>query len=139
MYSYLDFAEFRTHLTPVKASFCLRSFPMKMLIAVIKPHKLDDVREALNTIGVTGMTVTEVRGYGRQKGQTEMYEGAEAATGFVNKLKLDVCVEDKMADAAAEAITKAAGSGKIGDGKIFIYNVEQVIRIRTGEKGAAAV
>lgn len=112
---------------------------MKMIIAVIKPHKLDDVRDALNKIGVTGMTVTDVRGYGRQKGVAETYEGAEASTGFVKKVKLDVCVENGMVDGAVEAIQKAAGSGKVGDGKIFVYDVEQVIRIRTGERGSAAV
>lgn len=112
---------------------------MKMIIAVIKPHKLEEVRDALNKIGVTGMTVTEVRGYGRQKGVAEMYEGPEANSGFVKKIKLDVCVENGMVDGAVEAVQKAAGSGKVGDGKIFVYDVEQVIRIRTGERGSAAV
>jgi|SRR5688572_7416923 nitrogen regulatory protein P-II 2 len=112
---------------------------MKMIIAVIKPFKLNDVRDALTAIGVEGMTVTDVRGYGRQKGKTEMYEGKDAAVQFVNKVKLDVCVEDKVADKAVEAIQTAAGTGKIGDGKIFVYNVEKVIRIRTGEKDAAAL
>ncbi len=112
---------------------------MKMIIAVIKPHKLDDVRNALNAIGVQGMTVTDVRGYGRQKGKTEMYEGAEAAIGFVQKVKLDICVDNGMVDEAVSAVQNAAGNGKIGDGKIFVYDVEQVIRIRTGERGAAAI
>jgi nitrogen regulatory protein PII len=112
---------------------------MKMIIAVIKPHKLDEVRDALNQIGVLGMTVTDVRGYGRQKGKTEMYEGPEAATGFVNKVKLDVCVDNDMVDAAVDAIMKSAGNQKIGDGKIFVYNVEQVVRIRTGERGSSAL
>ncbi len=112
---------------------------MKMIIAVIKPHKLDDVREALIKLGVSGMTVTEVKGYGHQKGKIDMYEGPEAATGFVHKLKLDVCVDDTLKDKAVDAIMKSAGSGKVGDGKIFVYNIEDVVRIRTGEKGAAAV
>lgn len=112
---------------------------MKMIIAVIKPFKLDDVRDALNKIGVTGMTVTEVKGYGRQKGKSEMYEGAEAAVNFVSKIKLDIAVEDKIVDKVTDAIMKSAGSGKVGDGKIFVYNIEQVIRISSGEKGAAAI
>lgn len=112
---------------------------MKMIIAVIKPHKLDDVREALTKIGVSGMTVTDVRGYGRQKGKTEMYEGPEAAQGFVTKVKLDVCVDNDVVESAVDAILKAAGNSKIGDGKIFVYNVEQVVRIRTGERGPSAL
>ncbi len=112
---------------------------MKMIIAVIKPFKLNDVRDALNRIGVSGMTVTDVRGYGRQKGQTEMYEGKDAAVQFVNKVKLDICVDDNRADEVVNVIMKTAGSGKIGDGKIFVYDVGEVIRIRTGEKGSAAV
>jgi nitrogen regulatory protein PII len=112
---------------------------MKMIIAVIKPFKLNDVRDALTAIGVEGMTVTDVRGYGRQKGKTEMYECKDAAVQFVNKVKLDVCVEDGVANKAVEAIQQAAGTGKIGDGKIFVYNVEKVIRIRTGEKDADAL
>jgi nitrogen regulatory protein P-II 1 len=112
---------------------------MKMIIAVIKPFKLNDVRDALTKLGVQGMTVTDVRGYGRQKGQTEMYEGKDAAVQFVNKLKIDVCVNDDQVDQACEVILKAASSGKIGDGKIFVYDVDRVVRIRTGEKDAAAV
>src|ERR1043166_585523 len=113
--------------------------PMKMIIAVIKPHKLDEVRDALNKIGVTGMTVTDVRGYGRQKGRTEMYEGPEAAVGFVNKVKLDIAVEDALVDNIVGMLMKTAGSGKVGDGKIFVYNIEQVIRISTGERGSSAI
>lgn len=110
-----------------------------MIIAVIKPHKLDVVRDALNKVGVTGMTVTEVKGYGRQKGKSEMYEGAEAAVNFVNKMKIDIAVEDNLVEKAIDAIMKSASTGKVGDGKIFVYNIEQVIRIRTGEKGGAAI
>ncbi|MBI3420354.1 MAG: P-II family nitrogen regulator [Proteobacteria bacterium] len=112
---------------------------MKMIIAVIKPFKLDEVRDALTGMGIHGMTVTDVRGYGRQKGRSEMYEGAEAAVQFVNKVKIDVCVDDGMMDQAVETILKAASSGKVGDGKVFVYDVEKVIRIRTGEKDSAAV
>ncbi len=112
---------------------------MKMVIAVIKPHKLDDVRKALNEIGVQGMTVTDVRGYGRQKGKTEMYEGAEAVTAFIEKTKIDICVDNSMVDQVVDTVISAAGNNKIGDGKIFVYEVEQVIRIRTGERGAAAI
>lgn len=112
---------------------------MKMIIAVIKPHKLDEVRDALNKIGVTGMTVTDVRGYGRQKGRTEMYEGPEAAVGFVNKVKLDIAVEDALVDNVLGMLMKTAGSGKVGDGKIFVYNIEQVVRISTGERGSSAI
>jgi nitrogen regulatory protein PII len=112
---------------------------MKMIIAVIKPFKLNDVRDALTAIGVEGMTVTDVRGYGRQKGKTEMYEGKDAAVQFVNKVKLDVCVQDNVVDKAVETIQQAAGTGKIGDGKIFVYDVQKVVRIRTGEKDAAAL
>jgi nitrogen regulatory protein P-II 2 len=112
---------------------------MKMIIAVIKPHKLEEVRDALNKAGVTGMTVTDVRGYGRQKGRTEMYQGAEAAVGFVNKIKLDIAVDDKLVDRIVDALMKAAGSGKVGDGKIFVYDIEEVVRISTGERGASAI
>ena|SRR6185369_11555446 len=112
---------------------------MKMIIAVIKPFRLNDVRDALNRLGVQGMTVTDVRGYGRQKGQTEMYEGKDAAVQFVNKVKIDVCIDDNMVEAVAEAIIKSAGSGKVGDGKIFVYDVEKVIRIRTGERDSSAI
>ena len=112
---------------------------MKYITAVIKPFKLEDVREALVALGVEGMTVTEVRGFGRQKGHTELYRGAEYVVDFLPKVKIEVAVVDKMVDQAIEAIIKAARTGKIGDGKIFVTTVEQVVRIRTGETGEAAV
>ncbi len=112
---------------------------MKKIEAVIKPFKLDEVREALSEIGVNGLTVTEVKGFGRQKGHTELYRGAEYVVDFLPKIKLELVVADDMVDAAMEAIIKAAHTGKIGDGKIFVSSVEQVIRIRTGETGEAAV
>jgi nitrogen regulatory protein P-II 2 len=110
-----------------------------MIMAVVKPFKLDDVREALVTAGVEGLTVTEVKGYGRQKGQTEIYRGAEYQVNFLPKVKLEVAVEDSAVTKAVEAIKAAAGTGKIGDGKIFVLNVEDAVRIRTGETGAAAL
>jgi nitrogen regulatory protein PII len=112
---------------------------MKMIEAVIKPFKLDEVREALAEVGVTGLTVTEVKGFGRQKGHTELYRGAEYVVDFLPKVKIEVAVTDKMADAAIEAIVKSARTGKIGDGKIFVSSVEQVVRIRTGETDEAAI
>lgn len=112
---------------------------MKMITAIIKPFKLDDVREALSDIGVQGLTVTEVKGFGRQKGHTELYRGAEYVVDFLPKIKLDVGVKADMADQVIEAISKAAGTGKIGDGKIFVSSVEQVVRIRTGETGEEAL
>ena len=112
---------------------------MKKIEAIIKPFKLDDVREALQDIGLAGMTVTEVKGFGRQKGHTELYRGAEYVVDFLPKLKLEVVVGDEMADRAIEAIEQSARTGKIGDGKIFVSAVEKVIRIRTGEEGAEAV
>jgi nitrogen regulatory protein P-II 1 len=112
---------------------------MKKIEAIIKPFKLDDVREALQEIGLAGMTVTEVKGFGRQKGHTELYRGAEYVVDFLPKLKLEVVVGDEMADRAIEAIEQSARTGKIGDGKIFVSAVEKVIRIRTGEEGAEAV
>ena len=112
---------------------------MKQIIAIIKPFKLDDVREALSEIGVRGITVTEVKGFGRQKGHTELYRGAEYVVDFLPKVKLEVALADDMLDQAIEAITKAANTGKIGDGKIFVYDLEQVIRIRTGESGVEAL
>ena len=112
---------------------------MKKVEAVIKPFKLDEVREALSEIGVTGLTVTEVKGFGRQKGHTELYRGAEYVVDFLPKVKVDVIVTDAMVDQAIEAIVKAARTGKIGDGKIFVTTVEQVVRIRTGEFGDAAI
>lgn len=112
---------------------------MKMIIAVIRPFKLDEVRTALNDIGVHGMTVTDVRGYGRQKGKSEMYGPAEEVKHFVNKVKLDIAVEDSQVDGVVDTILKVAGAGKVGDGKIFVYNIEQVVRISTQERGAAAI
>ena len=112
---------------------------MKQITAIIKPFKLDEVREALADVGVTGLTVTEVKGFGRQKGHTELYRGAEYVVDFLPKVKVEAVVPDSLTDRAIEAVTKAARTGKIGDGKIFVRAVEQVIRIRTGEEGEAAV
>ena len=112
---------------------------MKLISAIIKPFKLDDVREALSEIGVQGMTVTEVKGFGRQKGHTELYRGAEYVVDFLPKVKLDVAVREDQVDQIVEAISKAAKTGKIGDGKIFVFTVDQVIRIRTGESGPEAL
>ena len=112
---------------------------MKKIEAVIKPFKLDEVREALSEIGANGLTVTEVKGFGRQKGHTELYRGAEYVVDFLPKIKIELVVTDEMVEAAMEAIIKAAHTGKIGDGKIFVSSVEQVIRIRTGETGESAV
>lgn len=112
---------------------------MKKVEAVIKPFKLDEVREALSAIGVNGLTVTEVKGFGRQKGHTELYRGAEYVVDFLPKIKIEVILASDMVDSAIEAIIKSAHTGKIGDGKIFVTSVEQVIRIRTGETGEAAI
>ncbi len=112
---------------------------MKQIVAVIKPFKLDDVREALSDVGVNGLTVTEVKGFGRQKGHTELYRGAEYVVDFLPKVKIETVVSDDILERAIEGIRKAAYTGKIGDGKIFVYDVEQVIRIRTGETGEDAV
>ena len=112
---------------------------MKKIEAIVKPFKLDEVREALSELGVTGLTVTEVKGFGRQKGHTELYRGAEYVVDFRPKVKVEVVIADALVDRAIEAIVKAARTGKIGDGKIFVTAVEQVIRIRTGESGEAAV
>jgi nitrogen regulatory protein P-II 1 len=112
---------------------------MKKIEAIIKPFKLDDVREALSEIGVTGMTVTEVKGFGRQKGHTELYRGAEYVVDFLPKVKLDLVVKEDQLQRCIEAISTAARTGKIGDGKIFVYAVEQVVRIRTGETGPEAI
>ncbi|MEK7304082.1 MAG: P-II family nitrogen regulator [Pseudomonadota bacterium] len=112
---------------------------MKKIEAIIKPFKLDDVREALSEIGVTGMTVTEVKGFGRQKGHTELYRGAEYVVDFLPKVKLEMVVKEDQLVRCIETISKAARTGKIGDGKIFVYAVEQVIRIRTGETGPEAI
>jgi nitrogen regulatory protein P-II 2 len=112
---------------------------MKLVTAVIKPFKLDDVREALSEIGVQGITVTEVKGFGRQKGHTELYRGAEYVVDFLPKVKLEIAIDDSLTDKVIEAVSKAANTGKIGDGKIFVTSLEQIVRIRTGETGADAV
>jgi nitrogen regulatory protein PII len=112
---------------------------MKFIMAVIKPHKLDDVREALTGIGVQGLTVTEVKGFGRQKGHTEIYRGAEYAIHFVPKIKIEVAVDDNQAEQVVEAIQANANTGQIGDGKIFVYDLGQAMRIRTGETGTEAL
>lgn len=112
---------------------------MKMVMAIIKPFKLDDVREALSDVGVAGITATEVKGFGRQKGHTELYRGAEYVVDFLPKVKVEIAIDDGEAEAAIEAIAKAAQTGKIGDGKIFVTALEQAMRIRTGETGAAAL
>jgi nitrogen regulatory protein P-II 1 len=112
---------------------------MKKIEAIIKPFKLDEVREALSEIGISGLTVTEVKGFGRQKGHTELYRGAEYVVDFLPKIKVEVVISAKLLDAAIEAIVKAANTGKIGDGKIFITPVEQVVRIRTGETNESAL
>ncbi len=112
---------------------------MKLVSAIIKPFKLDEVREALSSIGVQGITVTEVKGFGRQKGHTELYRGAEYVVDFLPKVKLEVAVDNKLLDQVIEAIEKSAKTGKIGDGKIFVFDLEQVYRIRTGETGPEAL
>ena len=112
---------------------------MKLLAAIIKPFKLDDVRDALSELGIKGLTITEVKGFGRQKGHTELYRGAEYVVDFLPKIKIEIAIEDDQVDAAIEGVCKAAGTGKIGDGKIFIYGLDEVVRIRTGEKGADAL
>ena len=112
---------------------------MKMVTAIVKPFKLDEVREALSAIGVQGITVTEVKGFGRQKGHTELYRGAEYVVDFLPKIKIEIAVKDEMVDKVIDAIVKAANTGRIGDGKIFVYDVEQSIRIRTGETGAESL
>jgi len=112
---------------------------MKKIEAIVKPFKLDEVKEALQGIGIQGMTVTEVKGFGRQKGHTELYRGAEYVVDFLPKIKIELVVPDELADKAVSAITEAANTGRIGDGKIFVFQVEEAIRIRTGERGASAV
>jgi nitrogen regulatory protein P-II 2 len=112
---------------------------MKLIMAIIKPFKLDDVREALTPLGVQGLTVSEVKGFGRQKGQTEIYRGAEYHVNFLPKVKIEVVVNDDLADQVCEAIAKSAHTGKIGDGKIFVLDIERAIRIRTGETDGAAI
>lgn len=112
---------------------------MKMIMAIVKPFKLDDVREALTALGVEGLTATEVKGFGRQKGQTEIYRGSEYAVNFLPKVKIEVAVPSKMADKVVKVIQETANTGRIGDGKIFVYDLEQAIRIRTGESGDKAL
>ena len=112
---------------------------MKFVSAIIKPFKLDEVREALSAIGVTGLTVTEVKGFGRQKGHTELYRGAEYVVDFLPKVKIEVAIKAELLERVIEAIEKSANTGKIGDGKIFVFNLEQVVRIRTGESGPEAL
>jgi len=112
---------------------------MKLVVAIIKPFKMDDVRSALSEAGVSGMTVTEVKGFGRQKGHTELYRGAEYVVDFLPKVKLEVAVESSMLEMVVETITESAKTGKVGDGKLFIYDIERVIRIRTGEMDEAAI
>ena len=112
---------------------------MKLVTAIIKPFKLDDVRESLSSIGVQGITVSEVKGFGRQKGHTELYRGAEYAVDFLPKVKIEIVIDDGILEQAIECIENAAKTDRIGDGKIFVYNIEQAIRIRTGEKGVDAI
>jgi len=112
---------------------------MKKIEAIVKPFKLDEVKEALQAIGIQGMTVTEVKGFGRQKGHTELYRGAEYVVDFLPKIKIEVVVSDQLADKAVSAIVEAANTGRIGDGKIFVYEIQEAIRIRTGERGSDAV
>jgi len=112
---------------------------MKLITAIIKPFKLDDVRKAISDVGVQGVTVTEVRGFGRQRGHTEIYRGAEYAVEFVPKTKIEIAVSDELSEQVIEAITRAAQTGKVGDGKIFVFDLAQVVRIRTGERDASAI
>ncbi len=112
---------------------------MKLVTAIIKPFKLDDVREVLSEIGVQGITVTEVKGFGRQKGHTELYRGAEYVVDFLPKVKIEIAIDDDLVERVIEAVSKAANTGKIGDGKIFVFDLEQAIRIRTGESGPEAL
>jgi nitrogen regulatory protein P-II 2 len=122
-----------------QADILSKETPMKLITAIIKPFKLDEVREALSAIGVQGITVTEVKGFGRQKGHTELYRGAEYVVDFLPKIKVEAALKTEQLEPAIEAIEKAANTGKIGDGKIFVLDLEQVIRIRTGEIGAEAL
>jgi nitrogen regulatory protein PII len=120
-------------------AFLVPEGAMKKIEAIVKPFKLDEVREALSEVGVTGLTVTEVKGFGRQKGHTELYRGAEYVIDFLPKVKIEVVVEDSLVENVVEAIENAARTGRIGDGKIFVFDVEQAIRIRTGDRGADAI
>ncbi len=112
---------------------------MKLVVAIIKPFKLDDVREALSDAGVSGMTISEVKGFGRQKGHSELYRGAEYVVDFLPKVKIELAVDSSILDQVVETLTSAASTGKVGDGKVFVYEIEQVVRIRTGETGAHAI
>ncbi len=112
---------------------------MKLITAIIRPFKLDDVRKAINDVGVHGVTVTEVRGFGRQRGHTEIYRGAEYAVEFIPKTKIEIAVDNSLVDQVVEAIMKAAQTGKVGDGKVFVFELSQVVRIRTGERDASAI
>jgi nitrogen regulatory protein P-II 2 len=112
---------------------------MKLITAIIKPFKLDEVRSAVSDVGVSGLTVTEVRGFGRQRGHTEIYRGAEYVVEFVPKTKVEIAVDDELVDSVIEAIMKSAKTGKVGDGKIFVFDLEQVVRIRTGERDSSAI
>jgi nitrogen regulatory protein P-II 1 len=130
-------------LYPAKARICragpLEVCPMKKIEAVIKPFKLDEVKDALQEIGIKGLTVTEAKGFGRQKGHTELYRGAEYVVDFLPKVKIEIVLEEAMVERAIEAIQRAAQTGRIGDGKIFVSSIDEVIRIRTGERGADAI
>lgn len=112
---------------------------MKLVVAIIKPFKLDDVRTALSEAGVSGMTITEVKGYGRQKGHSELYRGAEYVVDFLPKVKIEIAIDDDILDQVVETVTHAASTGKVGDGKVFVYEISQVVRIRTGETGIHAI
>ena len=112
---------------------------MKLVVAIIKPFKIDDVRTALSEVGVTGMTITEVKGFGRQKGHSELYRGAEYVVDFLPKVKIEIAIDGGMLDQVVETITATASTGKVGDGKVFVYEIEQVVRIRTGETGSNAI
>ena len=112
---------------------------MKLVVAIIKPFKLDDVRTALSEVGVSGMTITEVKGFGRQKGHSELYRGAEYVVDFLPKVKLEIAIDSSILDQVVETLTSAASTGKVGDGKVFVYDIDQVVRIRTGETGVNAI
>jgi nitrogen regulatory protein P-II 1 len=126
-------------MRPARPLFGVQKEHMKKIEAIIKPFKLDEVKEALHEVGLQGITVTEAKGFGRQKGHTELYRGAEYVVDFLPKVKIEIVLDDTMLDRAIEAIQKAAHTGRIGDGKIFVYSIEDAIRIRTGERGADAV
>ena len=123
----------------MRLAFSQTGKPIKLITAVIKPFKLDDVRESLQEVGVQGMTVTEVKGFGRQKGHTELYRGAEYVVDFLPKIKIDVVVDDDMLEQSLEVICNTASTGKVGDGKIFVSSLDEVVRIRTGETGSGAI